>query len=95
MLELGKKQTLQIVKTVEFGAYLAEEADAPREEQVLLPAKQVLEGAEKGDSVEVFLYKDSKDRMIATTAEPLLVLGQTAVLKVRQGFTGQAHCHAA
>ena len=84
MLELGKIQTLQIIKTVDFGAYLAEEEGASREEQVLLPKKQIPEGAGPGDSVEVFLYKDSKDRLIATTARPLVTLGGTAVLTVRQ-----------
>lgn len=82
MLELGKKQSLIIVKTVDFGVYLAEKKDAAERERVLLPAKQVPEGAKEGDSVEVFLYKDSMDRPIATTKEPLIQLGQVAKLKV-------------
>lgn len=49
---------------------------------MLLPAKQVPENTRVGDELEVFLYKDSKDRLIATTNEPYLMLGQTAVLKV-------------
>ena len=52
------------------------------EERVLLPKKQVPEGIEVGDPVEVFLYKDSSDRMIATTREPKLTLGKLAVLEV-------------
>lgn len=80
-MELGKKQALIIQKQVEFGVYLGEGAE---EEQVLLPRKQVPEGAEIGDSIEVFLYKDSKDRLIATTNEPKLELGQIAELKVAQ-----------
>lgn len=81
-MELGKKQALIIQKQVEFGVYLGEEG--AEEEQVLLPRKQVPEGAEIGDSIEVFLYKDSKDRLIATTNEPRLELGQIAELKVAQ-----------
>ena len=52
------------------------------EERVLLPKKQVPEGIEVGDPIEVFLYKDSSDRMIATTREPKLTLGKLAVLEV-------------
>lgn len=84
MLLLGKKQVLQVVKTVDFGVYLAEDEKAGMTERVLLPAKQVPEGTKKGDSLQVFLYKDSQDRLIATTKEPLLQVGETAVLKVLQ-----------
>lgn len=84
MLRLGEKQVLEIVKEVEFGVYLAAEANAPSEERVLLPAKQVPQGAKQGDSMEVFIYKDSKDRLIATRREPSLYLGETALLKVVQ-----------
>ena len=78
MMELGKKQVLMIVKTVDFGVYLGTE-----EERVLLPKKEVPEGVEIGDPVEVFLYKDSEDRLIATTLEPALVRGEMQVLKVK------------
>lgn len=78
-LTLGKKQVLTIVKQVEFGVYLGTE-----KEKVLLPKKQVPEGAEPGDPVEVFLYKDSQDRLIATTNTPLLTLGELAVLEVAE-----------
>lgn len=74
---LGKKVRLMIVKEVEFGVYLGN-----KEEKVLLPGKQVPRGLEAGDPVEVFLYKDSSDRLIATTNEPKLTLGELAVLKV-------------
>ena len=84
MIILGKKQVLTVVKTVEFGIYLAEEKNASQEERVLLPGKQVPAGTKEGDSLEVFIYKDSKDRLIATTNEPALQVGQTAVLKVKQ-----------
>ena len=74
---LGKKQTLMAVKKVDFGMYLGTE-----EEKVLLPKKQVPEGLEIGDPVEVFLYKDSQDRIIATTNEPKITLGEVKILKV-------------
>lgn len=84
MLKLGEKQTLEIMKKVEFGVYLKHPEDAVGEERVLLPAKQVPTGAGVGDSVEVFLYKDSKDRLIATTKTPLLMMNEVKVLKVAQ-----------
>lgn len=77
MMKLGKKQMLMVVKKVDFGVYLGNE-----EERVLLPKKQVPEGLEIGDPVEVFLYKDSSDRLIATTNEPKATLGELAVLTV-------------
>lgn len=77
----GKKQTLVMVKRVEFGIYLAETMkDA--ENKVLLPKKQVPADMEVGDPIDVFLYKDSNDRPIATVKEPKLTLGQTARLRV-------------
>lgn len=82
MIELGKKQTLEVVKKVEFGVYLAEEAGST--DKVLLPKKQVPEGADNGTKIEVFIYRDSKDRLIATTAEPKLTLGEVAVLTVKE-----------
>ena len=81
-MQLGKTQPLRIVKKVDFGVYLAEEED--QENRVLLPVKQVPEGAKTGDELEVFLYKDSKDRLIATTAEPYITLGKVARLKVKE-----------
>lgn len=80
MLKLGEKQKLRVVKEVEFGVYLAEDADV--EERVLLPVKQVPSQTAMGSEIEVFLYRDSKDRMIATTNEPLLKMGEVARLKV-------------
>lgn len=80
MIELGKKQRLKVVKQVAFGVYLAESEE--EEEKVLLPIKQVEEGTSIGDEIEVFIYKDSQDRLIATTREPKLTIGETAVLKV-------------
>lgn len=83
MLRLGEKQKLVIVKKVEFGVYLAPSAEEA-ENKVLLPAKQVPADSEIGDALEVFLYRDSRDRMIATTNEPKLVMGAVAELAVVQ-----------
>ena len=82
MLELGKRQTLKIVKRTDFGVYLAEEG--AEEERVLLPKKEVPEHAVIGDELNVFLYKDSKDRLIATTRQPKLELGPVGMLKVKE-----------
>lgn len=84
MLLLGRKQVLKVVKVVDFGVYLAEEDNSDSKEQVLLPAKQVPPGTKTGSLIQVFLYKDSQDRLIATTREPRLQVGETAVLKVLQ-----------
>lgn len=84
MFQLGKKQSLVIVKELDFGVYLGEEINASMDDRVLLPKKQVPQGVHTGDSVMVFLYKDSKDRIIATTNEPLLSVGEVGKLKVSQ-----------
>ena len=81
-MQLGKYQKLEIIKKVEFGVYLAESRG--EEERVLLPKAQVPVNAVIGDRIEVFLYRDSKDRMIATTARPKLTLGGLAALRVSQ-----------
>lgn len=97
MIRLGEMQTLKIVKKVEFGVYLSDDGQSVEErkkqqpgqpsqiaEKVLLPAKQVPKGAEIGDKVKVFIYRDSKDRLIATTFRPLIMLGDVARLRVVQ-----------
>jgi predicted RNA-binding protein (virulence factor B family) len=81
MLRLGEKQKLKIVKKTDFGVYLSEGGD---EERVLLPGAQVPEGAGIGTELEVFLYRDSEDRLIATVRTPLLVMGSVARLNVAQ-----------
>lgn len=81
-MKLGEFQTLTYIKKVDFGIYLAKEQGA--EDKVLLPAKQVPEGLKLYDKVEVFLYKDSKDRLIATTNVPKLTLGKYAALRVKE-----------
>ena len=79
-MKLGEYEKLTVVKKVDFGVYLGESADEGN--PVLLPEKQVPEGTGIGDEIEVFLYKDSKDRLIATTNHPRLVLGGLAALNV-------------
>lgn len=80
MIELGMKQRLVSIKKVEFGIYLGENQKS--EDKVLLPKMQVPEGMKVGDEIEVFIYKDSKDRIIATINEPQITLGELAVLEV-------------
>ena len=82
MIELGKRQLLTVVREKEFGVYLAE--DPADETAVLLPGKQVPAGTRAGDRLEVFIYRDSEDRLIATTREPKLQVGETAVLTVKE-----------
>ena len=82
MIQLGEIQVLQIAKKVEFGVYLYDGEN--QEERVLLPGKQAPEGAECGDEVEVFVYRDSKDRLIATTNRPGITLHGVARLRVAQ-----------
>lgn len=85
MMEIGKIQELEIIKEKDFGVYLAEPGGHdPAEKGVLLPKKQVPAGAKVGDKLSVFLYRDSEDRMIATTTVPKLTLGETAILEVKE-----------
>jgi predicted RNA-binding protein (virulence factor B family) len=84
MIRLGEKQTLKVVREVEFGIYLAAEDATTGEDAVLLPIKLKPPGIHIGDHILVFVYRDSSDRLIATTKEPLLTLGQVARLKVAQ-----------
>lgn len=81
MTELGKKQTMYVERLVDHGAYL--KADLKEEAHILLPKNQLTE-EKPGDAVEVFVYKDSEDRPIATKQLPALELGGLAVLPVVQ-----------
>ncbi len=82
MFNLGRKQTLTVVRQVAFGVYLAEKTGD--RETVLLPRKEVPEETKIGDTLTVFLYKDSKDRLISTLREPKIMLEQTALLTVKE-----------
>lgn len=83
MIELGKIQKLIVVKKVDFGIYLACSTNR-NEERVLLPKKQVPKDVKTGDEIEVFVYKDSKDRLISTVNMPRLTVGEYALLKVKE-----------
>lgn len=77
MLQLGVYHDLTILKLTDFGLYLGEEGD-----EVLLPNKYVPASYTFGDTIRVFVYLDSLDRIVATTIEPLVSLGHFAYLKV-------------
>ncbi len=77
MAEIGKFNTLTIAKAVDFGVYL----DGGELGEILLPRRYVPAGAKISDSVEVFLYFDSDDRLIATTEKPLARVGDFAFLE--------------
>ncbi|MCD8366198.1 MAG: S1-like domain-containing RNA-binding protein [Clostridiales bacterium] len=81
-MKLGEIQTLTVVKLLDFGIYLAEHPED--DDRVLLPARQVPSGTRLQDKLSVFLYKDSKDRLIASTREPRLTIGGIALLRVAQ-----------
>lgn len=83
MIKLGEKQKLIVVKKVEFGVYLAESRETAQD-KVLLPANQLVGESDIGQEMEVFIYRDSKDRLIATCKTPNLVMGQVAELTVSQ-----------
>ncbi len=85
-MELGKWNILRIDRIKDVGAYLTDGKGLdvnPDIMDVLLPSKQIPEGLETGDNIEVFLYRDSEDRVIATTISPLITLGEIRRLKVK------------
>ncbi len=84
MIQLGEKQILKVVKEVEFGIYLAPEDAADPDDKVLLPVRQKPWGIRLDDLMKVFVYRDSSDRLIATTKDPALTLGKVARLRVVQ-----------
>jgi predicted RNA-binding protein (virulence factor B family) len=79
MLNLGKINTLHVLRDAPCGMFLGE---VDGDEDVLLPNKYVPDDLYVSDSIDVFLYTDSEDRMIATTLTPKILLDQFAVLKV-------------
>ncbi len=79
MASIGKMNRLQVVKLVDFGVYL----DAGEFSTVLLPKRYVPEGCATGDWLDVFIYLDSEDEIIATTLTPKVMVGQCAYLKVK------------
>lgn len=81
MLDLGQVQKLTVLRQKEFGFYLGEEGS---DTGVLLPKKQAPEGTKIGDTLEVFVYRDSSDRLICSTNMPKLQMGELAVLEVAE-----------
>ena len=79
MIRFGVYQLLTIKRKADFGVFVGDD-----EAQILLPKKQVPQGSEIGDEVEVFVYRDSSDRLIATVNKPYITLGETARLRVKQ-----------
>jgi len=78
MAILGKVNPLKVVKVVDFGVYL----DGGSDGEILLPKRYVPEVCEIGDTVLVFIYNDSEDRLIATTEKPYAMVGEFASLEV-------------
>ena len=78
MIFTGRYNTLKVVKFVDFGVYL----DGAEMGEILLPARYVPENCEVGDDLEVFIYFDSEDRIIATTEKPFAQVGEFAMLRV-------------
>lgn len=77
MLKLGEMNHLKVIKEVDFGLYLDGEID-----EILIPKRYVPADTKVGDVLNVFLYRDSEDRLIATTEKPLAMVGDFAFLKV-------------
>jgi len=85
MIRIGQTNTLQIASFAPMGAYLEPIQDRKfRTNQVLLPKREVPENSVEGDAIEVFVYKDSEDRPIATTQTPLAKVGEFTSLVVAQ-----------
>lgn len=79
MANLGQYNSLTVVKRVAFGAYL----DGGRDGEILLPQRYVPEHCQPGDHIEVFIYRDSEDLLVATTRRPRIKAGEFAHLKVK------------
>lgn len=78
MVNIGKQNLLKVAKLVDFGAYL----DAGNGVEILLPARYIQSPLSVGDEIDVFIYTDSEDRLIATTETPLARVGEFAFLEV-------------
>lgn len=80
MANIGQKNCLRIVKSVDFGVYL----DGGEHGEILLPRRYLPETWAVGDKLDVFIYLDSEDQLIATTQRPRIMVGQCAYLKVKE-----------
>jgi predicted RNA-binding protein (virulence factor B family) len=79
VVNIGKYNTLKVLKEVDFGVYL----DGESEGEILMPIRYVPKNCQIGDLVDVFLYLDSEDRPIATTEKPFAQVGEFAMLRVK------------
>lgn len=79
MLRAGRTYTLEVSRISDYGLYLT---DDEREQEVLLPNRYVSLANKVGDRIEVFVYHDSEDRLVATTETPALKVGEVGFLKV-------------
>ena len=77
-MKTGQIQTLKVSRISDFGLYLADDEGA----EVLLPNRFTRLDMKEGDEVEVFVYHDSEDRLVASTEQPLIKVGEVAALKV-------------
>jgi predicted RNA-binding protein (virulence factor B family) len=80
MMNIGKWNTLKALRSTDHGFYLIDE----EQNEVLLPNKYIPEGFAEGTEIDVFLYRDSEDRLVATTETPLAELHEFAVLEVTE-----------
>ena len=78
MATIGKRNTLTVLRDSTPGIYL----DGGEHGEILLPNRYVPRGVEMGDRLEVFVYRDSEDRLVATTETPRATVGEVATLKV-------------
>ena len=78
MIKLGQYSLLRVIKKVDFGLFL----DGGKYGDILLPRKYADKSTAIGDEIEVFVYLDSEDRIVATTLKPKAVVGECAYLKV-------------
>lgn len=83
MIEMGKIQTLEVANITKIGAYLEAGTGDPND-NVLLPNNQLSEEVKEGNELEVFVYRDSEDRIIATRKKPLVQVGELANLQVKE-----------
>ena len=77
-MRTGEIQRLKVSRISDFGLYLADEEGV----EVLLPNRFTRLDMKEGDEVEVFVYHDSEDRLVASTEQPLIKVGEVAALKV-------------
>ena len=83
MIRLGQYNTMRISRFTDYGAYLTDDNEK-RPEEILLPGRYITDEMVVGDTVDVFVYKDSEDRPVAVTEKPFITVGEFAYLQVLQ-----------